>query len=140
MSRVIMPMVPNRLRKGRRWIEKPHGALDRERRSQEAPPIALSNELRDLLRHIADNADLIDYPRMRGAYRSDVDRKVPTRWLLIPAPEWVVDELAVFEAGLEDLALEEDNDTSDNEPDITRPESMVVGDLDKRTVRQWRGR
>ncbi len=72
------------------------------------------------LRHIANNADLLDVPTP-----ADTSRHCD-RWLLIRAPEWLIDALAMFEAGLDDL--EADQDAEDD--GLREPEQDDEGDSD----------
>ena len=63
------------------------------------------NTRREVLRHIADTADLIDTPR------GEV--------LAFPAPEWVVNSLAEFESEREDLEQEDPTELNGDEEDYS---------------------
>lgn len=115
-------------------IRKPRGAIAKywaeqhgQIKGQPRPPVE-----RRLLSWIADNADLLDVPAPRLAPPS-----VPDGWLLVPAPRWVLDELAALYAEREDhepdADLEvngdfeegaDDEDGGEDELTVVRPETM----------------
>jgi hypothetical protein len=76
----------------------------------------LGSRERQALQHIAAHADLIDRPLPWTVELGDVDA-----WLLVPAPKWLVDELAAFEAERAELeaddAGEEDDHAEDSDAD-----------------------
>jgi hypothetical protein len=113
---------------------KPTGALSRLY-AYESGHLAIREPVlpveRQLLSHIADNADLLDVPATKLEYGR------PVRWLLVPLPDALLDRLAEFGANLEDLEPDHDGEAdSDREPDEddeadgieeradVRPESM----------------
>ena len=110
---------PHRIRRAVA-LPKPRGALsamhDYEMGRLVGRPKPTPLELR-LLEHIATNADLLDVPRETQPAR----RKDPDGWLLVPAPQWLIDALAEFGAESEDDEVDEDReadfDNEESDPD-----------------------
>ena len=109
---------PARIRKAIA-LPKPVGAIDK------AEEYTLGKRLPDLtpldslaLREIADVLDV--------AQTAECGRTQATRWLLVPAPMWLIEALAVFEADPEDLEPNQDNERGeDDEPSV----SWLAGSL-----------
>jgi hypothetical protein len=105
---------PARIRKAIA-LPKPVGAIDK------AEEYTLGKRLPDLtpldslaLREIAENADVLDV-----AQTAECGRTQATRWLLVPAPMWLIEALAVFEADPEDLEPNQDDERGeDDEPSV----------------------
>lgn len=92
---------------------KPEGAVDHaldRRIRRELDPIE-----RSMLRHIAENADLVDAGMSSGGSNWDL----PRFWLLVPAPRDLIDFLATFEIERgEDMGVDTDSEPADDdEPD-----------------------
>lgn len=93
---------------------------------------------RELLRHIADHADLLD---PSGAVTRGRFRGQPMRWLLVPIDERMLARLAAFEADREDLeANGDDEDGGEIEPSVVHPTHgyRPEGVAETMTVTEWR--
>lgn len=103
---ILLPKPRNEIRK---VYDLEHGRLV----GQARPPIE-----QRLLQHFASHADLLDVPRPRNA-----PPEAPEAWLLVPAPRWLIDGLAVYKSDDEDL-----EPSVDGEPDSDREAEIEEGD------------
>jgi len=99
-----------------------------------APP-RLDRAQRELLRYIVENADLL--------LTGDLHWKAPAeRWLLVPIPDHLFDQLAEFESELEDLdehdGCEPEQDGQSLMVDTWGPSYAPVPKIPMRTISRKR--
>ncbi len=82
------------------------------------PVLPTGDEL-EMLRHIAEHADLLDVPGPVDGSVSPYSSAIG--WLLVPVPQWVIDGLAQLDAQMADLEPDRDReDEGHSEPDVDR--------------------
>jgi hypothetical protein len=121
--------------------------------------VTLADANRELLRHIADHADLLDVttiggldpedgvecltPDGAGGYVKSILPAETVRWIVVPVTVDMLDQLATFEADAEDLEPNGDEeDGGDREPNISSPERWCGpdGKAELMTASEWRAR
>jgi len=121
-----------------------HAATQRRKRRRRIKPSQHPAEnhalLQRVLQHIAKHADLLDDgPRLP---LDETDFRHTGEWLIVPVARFMLDALAVFEAGCEDLEDGADHEpTEDEEPSLGSLNTFsqngwAAGDLDSRWDRE----
>ncbi len=114
----------------------------------------LTDTDRELLRYLANHADLLDittpgevdgkavtFHDPSGTAKRGRFRGQPMRWLLVPIDERMLARLAAFEADREDLeANGDDEDGGEVEPNVVHPAHgyRPEGVAEAMTVTEWR--
>lgn len=103
---------------------KPMGARVRAMAFDYGPSPTIRLEPKDVraLRHIAEHADLL--PGTTGVPYNEFGAKAAA-WLILPAPVWLLEALATFDAASADLEPDDDREpddppelNGDDEPDL----------------------